>query len=120
MDLKACYIQLGGNFEDVLGRMRREQMVTKFLYKFLDDKSYALFVTSMREGNYDEALRAVHTLKGICQNLSFTQLYESSNLVTCALKEKNAGKAAELAPQLAQDYERVIRAVEEYRRSAEA
>lgn len=120
MDLKACYDQLGGDFDGVIGRMRREQMVTKFLVKFLDDPSFALFEASMREKNYDEALRAVHTLKGICQNLSFTPLYESSSLITKALKEKDADRAVELAPQLSRDYERVVRAVEAYRRAAEA
>lgn len=119
MDLKECYRRLGGDFDGVMGRLRREQMIAKFVIKFLDDKSFALFESSMAEKNYDEALRAVHTLKGICQNLSFTQLFESSYAVTKALKEKNVEQAQALAPQLSRDYQRVIGAVEEYRRSVE-
>lgn len=119
MDLKTCYTQLGGDYDAVMGRMRREQMVAKFVLKFLGDKSYDLFEASMREQNYEEALRAVHTLKGICQNLSFTQLYETSDLITSALKAGDVAKAAEMAPQLARDYDRVVCAVKEYGQSAE-
>ena len=86
MNLKDCYIKFGGDFDEVLGRLRREQSVQKFMYKFLDDKSFHLFEASMENKDYEEALRAVHTLKGICQNLSFTRLFESSSLVTNALK----------------------------------
>lgn len=119
MNLKDCYEGFGGDFDSVMGRLRREQLVTKFLYKFLEDKSFELFETSMEQQNYEEALRAVHTLKGICQNLSFTQLYESSRQITNALKEGDPGKAAELAPQLSQDYGRIIHAVQAYQSAAE-
>ena len=63
MNLKDCYIKFGGDFDEVLGRLRREQSVQKFMYKFLDDKSFHLFEASMENKDYEEALRAVHTLK---------------------------------------------------------
>lgn len=119
MDLKECYVKFGGDFDGVIGRLQREQLVVKFLYKFLDDKSFSLFETSMKEQNYEEALRAVHTLKGVCQNLSFTSLYESSSQITNALRANDYEKAIEMSPQLEQDYYRIVHAVEEYRRSAE-
>lgn len=119
MNLKDCYSEFGGDYESVIGRLRKEQLVEKFLYKFLDDKSYQLFETSMKDQNYEEALRAVHTLKGVCQNLSFSGLYESSSQITNALRADDTGKARELAPQLASDYNKIIHAVEEYKRAAE-
>ena len=120
MNLKDCYAKFNGDFDGVMGRLRREQLVTKFLYKFLDDKSFELFETSMKNQDYEEALRAVHTLKGICQNLSFDELYESSSQITNALRENDTGKAMELAPQLSRDYYKVIHAVEEYKSAVEA
>ena len=48
MNLKDCYIKFGGDFDEVLGRLRREQSVQKFMYKFLDDKSFQLFEASKR------------------------------------------------------------------------
>lgn len=119
MNLQECYEKFGGDYDGVMGRLRREQLVRKLLYKFLDDKNFELFEASMQRQEYDEALRAVHTLKGVCQNLSFGQLYESSSRITLALKEKDYGAAAELAPQLAADYGRVMQAIEEYQSSVE-
>ena len=119
MNLKDCYIKFGGDFDEVLGRLRREQSVQKFMYKFLDDKSFHLFEASMENKNYEEALRAVHTLKGICQNLSFTKLYEISNLMTKTLKENDYQKAVDMMPQLTDDYYKIIHTVQEYKQSKE-
>lgn len=33
MDLKDYYMKTGGSFDEVLGRLRREQTVRKFVYK---------------------------------------------------------------------------------------
>ena len=74
MTLKECYTALEGDYEGVLNRLRSEKMVQKFVLKFLNDKSHELLVTSMEAGNYEEAFRAAHTIKGVCQNLSFTKL----------------------------------------------
>lgn len=119
MELKDCYVKFGGDFEGVLGRLRREQTVQKFVFKFLDDKSFQLFETSMDQKDYEEALRAVHTLKGIAQNLSFTQLFESSQKITLALKENDVNTAIEMMPQLSKDYHAIIDVVEAYKKLKE-
>lgn len=120
MDLKDCYREFGGDFDEVLSRLRREETVRKFVYKFLDDKSFCLFEASMGNEDYEEALRAVHTLKGICQNLSFTRLFESSSLVTKALKENDWNKAVEMMPGLSKDYHEMIHAITDLKCSGEA
>ena len=115
MNLKECYIKFGGDFDEVLGRLRREQIVQKFVYKFLDDKSFHLFEMSMENKDYEEALRAVHTLKGICQNLAFTRLFESSNLVTKALKENDWNTAIDMIPKLSKDYYEIIDVIVDFK-----
>ena len=119
MNLKDCYLKFGGDFDEVLGRLRREQTVLKFVYKFLDDKSFHLFEASMGNKDYEEAFRAVHTLKGICQNLSFTRLFESSSLMTKALKENDWNKADDMLTQLSMDYYEIINAIEELKNCKE-
>lgn len=119
MTLQECYEAFGGDFENVLGRLHREQLVEKFVYKFLHDESFHLFLSSMEKGDYAEALRAVHTLKGICQNLSFTRLYESSSIATKALKENDHSKAAAMVPQVSDDYNQILNAVQIYKESRE-
>ena len=56
------------------------------MFKFLDDGSYQELVNALKEGRDEDAFRAAHTLKGVCQNLSFTSLYEPSQTITEALR----------------------------------
>ena len=78
-----------------------------------------MFYSSLCNKDYAEDLIAVHTLKGICQNLSFARLFESSSLVTKALKEDDWNKALDMMPQLSKDYHEIINAIEELKISKE-
>ena len=40
MEVRACYEEMGSNFDEVLSRLGSEQMVQRFAIKFLNDKSY--------------------------------------------------------------------------------
>lgn len=64
MELKEVYEKIGGDYDDVVRRLMGEKLVRKFLLKFLDDKSYADLERTLSEGDYKEAFRAAHTLKG--------------------------------------------------------
>lgn len=119
MTLQECYLTFGGNYDEIIKRFRREQMVEKFMLKFLSDDSFALFQTSMGEGDFEEASRAVHTLKGVCQNLAFTELFEISKKVNDAFKAGDVDLAKSMYSDLSEAYYKVINAVEEYKRSLE-
>lgn len=79
MTIQECYEAIGGNYEDVLRRLRSEVLIRKFTLKFLEDQSYSLLKQALGDNNYEEAFRGAHTLKGVCQNLSFDRLYEVSS-----------------------------------------
>lgn len=104
MTLQECYKELGGDYDDVMKRLGSEALVGKFVLKFLDDSTYWSFFDAMRAARYDEAFRGAHTLKGMCQNLSFTKLGQSSAAVCEALREKRYGDAAGLFGQMDGDY----------------
>ena len=40
MTIQECYEAIGGNYEDVLRRLRSEVLIRKFTLKFLEDQSY--------------------------------------------------------------------------------
>ena len=82
-------------------------------------KAFAYLEASMVKKDYSEALRAVHTLKGICQNLSFTRLFESSSLTTTALKQNDWNKAVDMMPQLSNDYYEIVDIIRAYKNSGE-
>lgn len=112
MTLKECYAALGGDYDGVLGRLMTEKLVSKFVVKFLSDGSYTNLVNALNENNIEEAFRAAHTLKGVCQNLSFTKLYESSNVMTELLRNNDVEKAVSLLPQVEADYRQTVSAIE--------
>lgn len=117
MNLRECYQSFGGDFDAVLGRLRSEPMITKFIFKFLDDASFSMLCKAMADQNTEEAFRAAHTLKGVCQNLSFALLYHSAELITEALRLGDYEKAAGLLETVSGDYEKTVNAIKKYKDS---
>lgn len=111
MSLQECYAAFEGDYEGVIGRLRNERMVKKFAIKFLSDPSYELLVKSLEEKNYEEAFRASHTIKGICQNLGFTKLGNSSSTLTDKLRGGGSEEAAALFEQVKADYQETVDAL---------
>ena len=86
MTVKECYALIGGDYDDVMTRLRTDERIKKFLGKVADDKSIELLEQSLKERNMEEAFRAAHTLKGVGLNLSLTALYTSAETMTEALR----------------------------------
>lgn len=106
MNLKECYEALGGDYDSVLGRLRSDRMITKFCLKFLDDKSCESLVEAVERKDGETAFRAAHTIKGICQNLSFDRLYESSHALAELLRGGGWDEAAvAMTEQVKADYQ---------------
>jgi HPt (histidine-containing phosphotransfer) domain-containing protein len=116
MTLSECYEELGGDYGGVLSRMSSEKLVQKFTLKFLDDKSFDLLKKSLDENQYEEAFRAAHTIKGICQNLGFARLYTSDCALTEALRNKTYDGIDNLFADTAADYRTTVSAIERYRK----
>ena len=105
MTLQECYAAMGGDYNDAIGRLRSERLVQKFVLKFAEDGSY-----SLADSNYDEAFRAAHTIKGVCQNLSLTRLADSSSAL-CESLRGGTPPASGLAEQVSTDYQETISAI---------
>lgn len=95
MTLKECYERIGGDFEGTKSRFQQEFLVYKFVLKFLKDPSFDNLCKNLEEKNYKEAFRSIHTLKGVCQNLGFTQLFEASYDLTEKLRHEDLDVAKE-------------------------
>lgn len=117
MTLKEFYAATGGDYEDVLARLMNEQLVKKFLFKFLDDGNYETLMTSLKTGDYPTAFRAAHTIKGVCQNLSFNVLLQSSSALTEALRNGRQEEYEELSEQVKKDYAKTVLYLKELRNS---
>ncbi len=111
MTVKECYDMFGGDYEEVLSRLLSEARIEKYMRRFLDDTSFALLCTSLQEDNRDEAFRAAHTLKGLCQNLGFGRLYESAGRLTELLRDREKHDVSELLKNTEEDYILTISAI---------
>ena len=86
---------MGANYEDVLKRLYNEGMICRFTLMFLND----------------EAFRAAHTLKGVCQNLGFTNLYQPTYDLTEVLRTGTLEGTKELFDSVTCQYKITINAI---------
>lgn len=120
MTLKECYASLNGDYDEVMGRLRSERLVQKFVLKFLADGSYELLCSSLEAGDREEAFRAAHTIKGVCANLGFTSLLDSSEKLTEALRDGKPAQPGEdeLIARVKADYARTCQAIKAFQEGA--
>lgn len=86
MTVKEFYLAIGGDYEGTLKRFLDEGRVKRFALKFESDPSFSSLCKALDDKNVEEAFRAAHTLKGVCQNLGFDTLYKISSAVTEVLR----------------------------------
>lgn len=111
MTLENCYAAMGGDYADAMGRLRSERMVQKFVLKFPKDGSFDLLCRSWEAKDYQEAFRASHTIKGICQNLSINRLGGSATRLTEALRDGWTPQADALVEEVKRDYQDTVEAI---------
>ena len=86
MTIQECYSTMGAEYEEVLKRLYSEAMIRKFAVLFLKDDSFSNLEAALEKKDVKEAFRAAHTLKGVCQNLGFSNLYEPTYIITETLR----------------------------------
>ena len=117
MTIQECYQALGGNYDDVVKRLLNFSLVKRFITKFLQDDSFEKLSASIRDGRREEAFRAAHTLKGVCQNLGFGKLLASTEKLTERLRPETdvvPEGAAALLEEVTRDYAETTTAIRTY------
>ena len=118
MTLQDCYKAMDADYDEVFGRLRSERLIQKFVLRFPDDGSYQLLLTSLESGDYAEAFRAAHTIKGVCQNLGMTRLGQSSSELTESLRSGAPGpQTDELLARVKEDYRQAVDAIRAFQAS---
>ncbi len=115
MTLREFYNKIGSDYDSVVALMGgSERIVDKFVRKFPNDKSAPELFSSFEGKDYETAFRMAHTLKGVCLNLGFVRLRESSAALTEALRNNTvADNAPELLETVRRDYNEVMDALNE-------
>ncbi len=111
MTIEGFYEEVDGSFSEIHSRISSEERIRKYLYIFLQDKTFTNLCFQINANNTQKAFIYAHTLKGLSQNLSLTSLYMQSLLVTKALRNNNLKKAILFLPKLGEEYSKVIVAI---------
>lgn len=116
MNMRGLYEKIGGDYDDMLKRFGNENMIVRFVFKFLEDKSFEMLRDAVRSNNTEEAFRAAHTLKGICLNLGFGNLGKVSSEMTEKLRAGDAESGFALYDTVCNEYKKTIEAISEAER----
>lgn len=106
MTLQECYRAMEADYDGVMSRLMSEDRVKKFLLKAVENSMLEWLCNSLEEKNYEEAFRAAHSIKGVCQNLGLSKLEVSSSALTEALRNGEPSQdVTPLLEQVKKDYE---------------
>ena len=112
MDIKECYEAMHGDYEDVFSRLRNNALIIKLVKKFESDQSYAELKQGLADKDAEKAFRAAHTLKGICLNLGFDNLFAPSQKLTEKLRGATTIEGTdELFAAVEKEYDRTCEAL---------
>lgn len=82
MDLQNFYKAIGVNYNTVLRRLRREDLIEKYLKLFLKDQTFVLLAEAKENGDYQQLFGAAHTIKGLALNLELSPLADAASSLT--------------------------------------
>ncbi len=114
--------QLEENGADVEATLKRfmgnDAIYLKFLGKFPGDQNYANLGANMESGNYEEAYKCAHALKGVVGNLGLTPIFDHVSVLVEELRNKanadvDAARAGEEWQKVKEVYEKFISVINE-------
>lgn len=82
MTLSEFYAEIGGDLSAVLARIPSRTMLLRFVRMYTVDPSFAQLNAAVQSADWPTAFCAVHTLKGVAQNLGFARLQAAASALT--------------------------------------
>lgn len=108
-EFRTKLIAAGMEFDTAIDRfLNNEDMLDKFLKKFLEDPSYASLISAVEAGDCKAAFAASHTLKGVAGNFSFEELRRSSSEACECFRAENFEAGAAIIPEVKEAYEKIV------------
>ena len=108
-------IEWGVNWDDVRDRfMGNENLIEKFMLKFLNDKSFEQLTAELGNQNVEEAFKACHTLKGVSGNLGLDGMRPPVLELTEILRAGSLDGSDALYTQIKTKYDQLIDILTKY------
>lgn len=115
MNIIECYQKLHGDYADAKNRLMMDRLVEKFMLKFPNDPSMHELDDAIAAGDNESAFRAVHTLKGVAANLSFTELQKAASALTEQMRDLQHPADPQLYENVKSAYRNTISAINIYK-----
>ncbi len=111
MNLTEFYKEVGGNYEEVLGRLPSADMVNRFVHKFVNDPSYGDLKKALADADFQTAFRAAHSIKGTAATLGLDALASAASELTEALRHTAEMPPSSLVDNLDIAYEITVKKI---------
>ncbi|MBT9778524.1 Hpt domain-containing protein [Clostridium sp. MCC353] len=102
---------------DVEGSIRRfcgnEGLYEKFLFKFLADDNFSKVAPAFEAGDYETALIAAHTLKGVSANLGINNVFQISSEIVNMIRAGKQENAKDLYADFEKAYEEIYQIIKQ-------
>lgn len=114
MNVEEFYEATGGSYQEIIGRLRSDERIAKYLRMFQKDDSYPKLCAALAEENYKDAFMYSHNLKGVCANLGLGGLLKPSSELCEEMRSGAPGEGwRALFEEVQKQYEKVAAAVGE-------
>lgn len=105
IDLETFYALVDGDEKEVISRFNgNEDMVLRFVKKFLNDDSFSILSKAIENSDVKTAFRGAHSLKGVASTLGLQNLYSVSYSITELLRAENLEEAKKAFPEVKKIY----------------
>ena len=113
MTLKEFYEAAGGSYEEALRRLMNEKLMKKYLLMFAEAKDHEEMLKALEAGQWGDAFRHVHNLKGVSLNLGLGRLSAACSELCDALRSgEPTGDLAPLTAAVETAYAQVLEGLE--------
>ena len=109
MTVQDFYNEIGGDYEEVIKRLRVPDKIPRFINMFLKDTNYADLRAAMEAGDTEAAFKAAHNLKGVASNLAFAKLGAAASEITESLRNGDMEAAQNTLPAVVESYELLVK-----------
>lgn len=108
-DFKKIFSDYGGDYDDTMARfMGNESMYLRILPMLFQDENLGKLDSALRNGDFEAAFAAAHTLKGVTGNLGLSPLYHAVCAMVEALRTRDtSANYSSLYQTIADEFERV-------------
>ena len=104
--IKKQLTEAGVDLDKTMERfMNNEALYLKFLKRFPEDPNYAQLKEHISTGDYEEAFRDAHTLKGVAGNLGLGPFYTVVSALTEELRSRKYDRLDEFVQDAEENYE---------------